>query len=54
MKQKKLKVAKRNHMVVLAITKTGAGRHGKSNKALRKLTKQLDIKSSICYNIHIH
>ena len=54
MSKKKLQLPKRNHMVVLAITKTGAGRHGKSNKALRKLEKQLDIKSDICYNIHIH
>lgn len=38
--KRKMTVPTRNPFVVLALKKTGAGSHRKSNKALRKLAKQ--------------
>ena len=43
--KRKLNVPKRNPFVVLALKKTGAGVHRKSNKALRKMIKQRDRSS---------
>ena len=40
--KRKLTVPKRNPFVCLVLNKTGAGTHRKSNKALRKLSKQGD------------
>ncbi len=40
--KQKLTVPKRNPFVCLSLKKTGAGSHRKSNKALRKLSKQSD------------
>jgi hypothetical protein len=40
MSKRKLTVPKRNPFVLLALKKTGAGSHRKSNKALRKKEKQ--------------
>lgn len=41
--KKKTKVPKRNFLVVVALIKTGSGKHCKSNKALRKQEKQKNI-----------
>jgi hypothetical protein len=38
--KRKLNVPQRNPFVVLALKRTGAGSHRKSNKALRKLERQ--------------
>lgn len=38
--KRKMTVPTRNPFVVLALKKTGAGSHRKSNKALRKLERQ--------------
>ena len=40
MSKRKLTVPKRNPFVVLALKKTGAGSHRKTNKALRKRERQ--------------
>ena len=40
--KRKVTVPKRNPFVCLVLNKTGAGTHRKSNKALRKLSKQSD------------
>ena len=45
----KMTVPKRNPFVCLALNKTGAGSHRKSNKALRKLEKQRDRNSKVEY-----
>ena len=42
MNKRKMSVPKRNPFVVLALKKTGAGSHRKSNKALRRLDKIRD------------
>lgn len=38
--KRKLTVPKRNPLVVLALKRTGAGSHRKTNKAVRKIEKQ--------------
>ena len=43
----KLTVPKRNPFVCLVLKKTGAGSHRKSNKALRKATKQRGYSSIV-------
>jgi hypothetical protein len=47
MSKRKLTVPKRNPFVVLALKKTGAGSHRKTNKALRKRTKQSGYSSAV-------
>lgn len=46
MSKRKLIVPKRNPFVLLALKKTGAGSHRKSNKSLRKRDKQSGYSSA--------
>ena len=46
MNKRKMSVPKRNPFVLLALKKTGAGSHRKSNKALRKKYKQSGYSSA--------
>jgi hypothetical protein len=46
MSKRKLTVPKRNPFVLLALKKTGAGSHRKSNKSLRKRDKQSGYSSA--------